>query len=91
MRESSTPTVAAEVVAVSLCGECPFAWDGTDLEDVWRCTAVDRGFDFRPLGRRDAWRDPPPRWCPLRRADRLVTLRADESGGDAAPGDRSQE
>jgi hypothetical protein len=66
-------------VPVKHCAECPFAWDGTDLDDGWRCTAVDLGDRFRAIrsvrGGRSAW-IPPPGWCPLRKADRLVTLRS---------------
>jgi len=64
-----------KLVAVNVCGECPFAWDGTELEDVWRCTAVDRAYDFKPIPNGNCWQQPPPRWCPLRKADRLVKLR----------------
>ena len=74
----AAPPRPAKPVAVEHCGHCPFAWDGTDLGDCWRCTAVDLVDRFRairhvqtPAGE---WA-PPPRWCPLRKADHLVTLR----------------
>ena len=66
-----------ELVAVSVCAECPFGWDGTEYDDGWRCEAKDLGDGFKaiPLTGGNAWRTQPPRWCPLRKADRLVKLR----------------
>ena len=70
---------APKRVEVSTCGSCPFAWDGNELEDRWRCCAADRGHEFRALSRAvnySPYAQPPPKWCPLRHADHLVTLRA---------------
>lgn len=65
-------------IEVDNCAGCPFAWDGTDMDDEWRCTAADLGDQFkqiRNIGRQFEHRVAPPGWCPLRRADHLVTLR----------------
>ena len=66
-------------VPVDACGLCPFCFDGAELDDGWRCTAVDLGHEFRRIRRvHDAKRGewlPPPKWCPLRKEDHLVTLR----------------
>lgn len=70
--------IAPATVSVRHCGECPFGWDGIDMGDCWRCTAVDLGDSFRELKRIHSpgrgW-SKPPLWCPLRKADRLVQLR----------------
>ena len=66
------------LVTVPGCTVCPFAWDGTDMDDEWRCIAVDLGDQFkqiRNIGLQFERRAEPPRWCPLRKADHLVTLR----------------
>lgn len=62
-------------VHVDVCAECPFGWDGSD--DGWRCELKDLGDSFKaiPLTDDNAWRTKPPRWCPLRKANRLVKLR----------------
>lgn len=67
-------------VEVENCLFCPFMWDGRDMGDCHRCTAMDLGDEFKELRSfRGEWQPgrvpPPPRWCPLRRADHLVTLR----------------
>lgn len=63
-------------VAVSFCMECPFCYDGREVEDEVRCLAVDLGDQFRAIGRTQTkpgtWA-PIPRWCPLRKADRPMT------------------
>lgn len=68
----------AKRVEVANCGVCPFAWDGSEVGDKWRCTATDRGYDFKPIGMvhqmRKGWL-PPPHWCPLRKRDHIVALR----------------
>lgn len=76
MSSTRAPAVS---IAVKVCGECPFAWDGAE-DDGWRCEAVDLGDQLREIrasdtGRRGIWKARPPSWCPLRKADRLVTLR----------------
>lgn len=68
---------AAVSVAISSCGDCPFAVAPEVEIDDWLCSAIEGaqgtrilggGPDFQPWG-------PPPSWCPLRRVDLLVTLR----------------
>lgn len=65
-------------VPVDNCTRCPFAWDGTDLDNEWRCTAKDLGDQYKQIhniGRQFERRAESPRWCPLRKQDHLVTLR----------------
>lgn len=62
-------------MVVSKCAECPFAWDGTDMGDRWRCTAVDFNTHYKALPQGNPWRNQPPNWCPLEKASRLVVLR----------------
>jgi hypothetical protein len=52
-------------IPVTGCASCPFFRSNTML-----CTMIPKG--QRVL---DDLRGPPPDWCPLRTADRLVTLR----------------
>jgi hypothetical protein len=66
-------------IIVSYCASCPFVIAD---EQPWFCDAL--GFDSEanprklPLSPQTIggvpW-PPPPDWCPLREADRLVTLR----------------
>lgn len=66
-------------IIVSCCATCPFVMDGIDKEP-WLCDA--HGFEHDGPPRQlpeqrvtaGQW-PPPPDWCPLREADRLVTLR----------------
>jgi len=66
-------------IEVENCIECPFMWDGRELEDVVRCIAKDLGDSFRELTAFRRWTPghpaPPPRWCPLRKQEHLVMLR----------------
>ena len=73
-RAARSPAASPEVVIVNVCAQCPFAWDGTDMGDRWRCTAVDLGAHFKALPRGNHWKRRPPAWCPLRRVDKLVKL-----------------
>lgn len=64
-------------IIVSHCTECPFVINSLDSEP-WLCDAS--GFEERHAPRqlpeqRIGDVPDPPEWCPLRKADRLVTLR----------------
>lgn len=77
-RRDSNP----ERVEITTCHGCPFCADNGEsiLDDDWACTALDGPDGYRKLTKRvvmdgnDRWL-PPPKFCPLRRADHLVTLR----------------
>lgn len=60
-------------IIVDNCTSCPFAIAD---EPPWLCDA--QGFEAeigpRALPERSGYSEP-PEWCPLREADRLVTLR----------------
>jgi hypothetical protein len=70
-------------VLVDSCSVCPFAHATTEEsidDEPWSCTAAEIRDHYRELHRRDVWgprgrRLPPPRWCPLRKADQLVRLK----------------
>lgn len=65
--------MSAVTVPVDGCQDCPFA----DAEHTpWMCTATSSPRDLGPRQSTPGgpWL-PPPTWCPLRVADRLVTLR----------------
>lgn len=64
-------------IVVTDCASCPFVIAD---ESPWLCDAL--GFDTEANPRQlpdqltgDVPWPPPPDWCPLREADRLVTLR----------------
>lgn len=61
------------VIIVTDCASCPFVIAD---QPPWHCNA--RGFDVeanpRELPKLGGF-DAPPDWCPLREADRVVTLR----------------
>lgn len=57
--------------AVTSCASCPYSWIGSG-DRLWVCTASEPG---RTIGFDVAHDARPPEWCPLREADRLVTLR----------------
>lgn len=64
-------------IVVEHCASCPFCLDRDD-GSPWLCDAhqdaapVPREIPEQRTGK--TW-PPPPDWCPLREADRLVTLR----------------
>lgn len=73
---------AVIAIIVTECASCPFVMapdDPSNPDEPWRCDA--HGFDIDgdprtlPEQRWHATWPPPPEWCPLREADRLVTLR----------------
>lgn len=62
-------------IVVDNCCECPFARDGEGRpQDPWLCT-VDEPRELTVQAEPGGPWLPPPTWCPLREADRLVTLR----------------
>lgn len=65
------------MIIVKNCAGCPFVVDDVDAEP-WLCDALQSAGEPRELPEQrvagDRWPDPPA-WCPLREADRLVTLR----------------
>jgi excisionase family DNA binding protein len=69
-RTRFTPPNSPTIISVECCGLCPMAWDGTELDDDWRCTAVDLGAEFRSIGRTGVddfnAHKAHPEWCPLR-------------------------
>lgn len=64
---------SAVTVPVATCAECPFVYGD---EQPWLCAEPTVGYAARTIGFMAAPFPPPPAWCPLREADRLVTLRA---------------
>lgn len=71
-------------VAVSNCASCPFAYAREDdYSDEWTCTAAeDRNGFLREIGKTQKkpgapWL-PPPTWCPLRQAERVVRFVGDK-------------
>lgn len=65
-------------IPVENCASCPFVQASEDRSEPWYCDALQTQEDFRELPEQRVpgprWPDPPD-WCPLRTADRLVTLR----------------
>jgi hypothetical protein len=65
-------------IVVNNCAGCPFVVATESQTEPWLCDALQwEGYpreipEQRVAGNR--WPDPPD-WCPLREADRLVTLR----------------
>lgn len=64
-------------IVVTDCASCPFAI--ADAEP-WYCDVLGFEVDGEPRKLPQQHRGgeplPPPEWCPLREADRLVTLRS---------------
>jgi hypothetical protein len=67
-------------IIVEDCASCPFTITSDDSAEPWLCDALGFETDGNPRKLPEqrhlpgGW-PPPPDWCPLREADRLVTLR----------------
>jgi hypothetical protein len=64
-------------ILVTNCACCPFVQASEERSEPWYCDALQTQDGFRelPEQRIPGPHLPPPTWCPLRTADRLVTLR----------------
>lgn len=67
-------TTVTVTVTVTDCAKCPFV---NGESQPWYCDAEPRDKDDLPrlIGHMHYPWPQPPEWCPLREADRLVTLR----------------
>lgn len=62
-------------VPIEHCADCPFARDSEVRDEPWLCTVEEEPREIVVQAERGGPWLPPPAWCPLREADRLVTLR----------------
>lgn len=73
---------SAIAIVVTYCAMCPFVSGTEDRGEPWTCDALgasDGQSDPRELPEQRVHPLPypaPPEWCPLREADRLVTISA---------------